>query len=384
MSTFKKHVGRIQNTDRRCVVVFMQIPGNEDNALIVDTDALPDRFHDALMRIVDSTEGQQTPNLHQILARRILPDENLDILNALHRYGFLRPVPIDSIIMYPAPNNPCPLRTIVDFMNGEDVSQETETKYQNRHLENQRSENQQAHNDIALNILKQAEDLEASAHKKREEAYRMAPHLRPVVEKQDPPSHAAGVTEASVNVPSLANGDSSISNLDTGLTQPTVEETALETPVAVSQVVSNETAVSTTAESDVALRPSEVIIEDSGDLPPDVLAALKATHSNIETMLVENNDVEGNQVDTSDEALQAFLDRVAFREDLADKEKWLAMQPKNPVGRPRKDGNPVGYKPEQTTPKKRGRPTKAESEAKLKADKKAKARAARKAKAASV
>ena len=107
MSTFKKHVGRIRNTDRRCVVVYMQIPGNEENALVVDTDALPDRFHDALMDIIDSNEGQQTPHLHTLLQRRILPDLGLDMMNALHTYGQLRAVNIDNIVMYPAPNAPC-------------------------------------------------------------------------------------------------------------------------------------------------------------------------------------------------------------------------------------------------------------------------------------
>ena len=70
---------------------------------------------------------------------------------------------------------------------------------------------------------------------------------------------------------------------------------------------------------------------------------------------------EGNQVDTSDEAVQAFLDRAAFREDQADKELQESLRPKAPVGRPRKDGLPAGTKAEAPAPvaKKRGRPPKA-------------------------
>jgi hypothetical protein len=74
---------------------------------------------------------------------------------------------------------------------------------------------------------------------------------------------------------------------------------------------------------------------------------------------------EGNEVDTSDEAIQEFLDRVALREDMADREAWLASQPKNPVGRPRKDGLPAGSvgkePPAPPAPKKRGRPPKAKA-----------------------
>jgi hypothetical protein len=77
-----------------------------------------------------------------------------------------------------------------------------------------------------------------------------------------------------------------------------------------------------------------------------------------------HDEDEGNQVDTSDDAVQAFLDRVAHREDLADKELQASLQPKQPVGRPRKDGLPAGTKTgeiaaPEPAPKKRGRPPKA-------------------------
>jgi hypothetical protein len=328
MSTFKKHVGRIKNTDRRCVVVYMQIPGNEQNALIVDTDALPDRFHDALMDIVDSTEGQQTPHLHTLLSRRILPDLGLDVMNALHTYGLLRAVGIDEIVMYPAPNAPCPLRTIVDFMNGEEAPKEAEVQLENRILENQKSETVQAQVDIAQNIIRQAEDLEAEASRKREQAYRMVPELRPQV--TDSPE----VIEASV--------------------------TALEAPVApVEQVEVTEAVQLNVAENS---QPEVVVEAIDPTLPDDVKAALAAAQASF-VPVIEEGDVEGNQVDTSDSAIQEFLDRAALREDKEDKEKWAAMQPKNPVGRPRKDGQPAGNKDALVAtpqaPKRRGRPPKA-------------------------
>ena len=335
MSTFKKHVGRIKNTDRRCAVVYIQIPGNLDNALIVDTDSLPDRFHDALMDVIDSTEGQMTTHLHTLLSRRILPDTGLDIMNALHSHGFLRAIPIDNIVMYPAPNAPCPLRAIVDFINGEDASKEVDTQLENRVLENQKSDVKQAHIDIAENILRQAQDLEDEATRKREQAYRMVPHLRPSV--IDSPH----VTEASVTA------------ADPVLVTPTVpvEQEFLNVAPVLPLV----------AES--AVEDRQVFhIEVDDDLPPDVIAALKASVQNFH---IEEVEEEGNQVDTSDSAIQEFLDRAALREDKADKEKWLSMQPKNPVGRPRKDGQPAGNNAEAVPiPKRRGRPPKVKAKAK--------------------
>ena len=349
MSTFKKHVGRIRNTDRRCVVVYMQIPGNESNALIVDTDALPDRFHDALMDIIDSTEGQQTPHLHSLLQRRILPDLGLDMMNALHTYGLLRSVDIDNVVMYPAPNAPCPLRTIVDFMNGEDAPAEVNQQLENRVLENQKTDSAQAQIDIAENILRQARDLEEEAARKREQAYRLVPNMRPTQA-----TTATQVTDS-----------------------PEVTEASVPAPESVTEAQATDVAEHAAANEGMAIAepvetPSFHIADevDVAGLPDDVKLALHAAAADlakqvVQAEVIESNELnEGNQVDTSDAALQEFLDRAALREDMADKAKWEAMQPKNPVGRPRKDGQPAGTKPGELAPtppapKKRGRPPKA-------------------------
>jgi hypothetical protein len=340
MSTFKKHVGRIRNTDRRCVVVFMQIPGNENNALVVDTDALPDRFHDALMDIIDSTEGQQTPHLHTLLQRRILPDLGLDMMNALHTYGLLRVVEIDNIVMYPAPNAPCPLRTIVDYMNGEDAPPVVDQQLENRVLENQRTDSAQAQYDIAKNIIRQAMDLEEEAARKREQAYRLVPSLRP----------EAANTQVTAS--------------------PEVIETSVTVPEIVSEPIMATEVVHATAEDNMtvvepSMAPENPIHVDTDGmaLPEEVRMALQAATEEL-NRINGLEEMEGNQVDTSDAALQEFLDRAALREDKADKEKWAAMQPKKPVGRPRKDGLPAGTKASELVatapaPKKRGRPPKA-------------------------
>ena len=355
MSTFKKHVGRISNTDRRCVVVYMQIPGNEENALVIDTDALPDRFHDALIDVIDSTEGQQTDNLHTLLSRRVMPDIGLDMMNTFHTYGLLRAVPIDNIIMFPAPNSPCPLRTLVDYMNGTQTTEVVEqAPLANRHLENQKNDREQGQRDIALTILQQAADLEQEAAKKREQAYRMVPSLRPVVdgnpvaEATDAPQVTASPAVIEASVPAQTTSTTPVDALpDTSEVIHVAEEPlSAEGPIDVPNL-------------------TPVIENLDPDLPADVLAALHAAqaefHHEPYVSPYEDMEVEGNQVDTSDDAVQAFLDRVAHREDKADKELQESLKPKAPVGRPRKDGLPAGTKPADIPPppKKRGRPPKA-------------------------
>jgi hypothetical protein len=54
------------------------------------------------------------------------------------------------------------------------------------------------------------------------------------------------------------------------------------------------------------------------------------------------DDDAAHAVDAGDDAIQAFLDRAAYREDRANKIATEAAEPKRPVGRPRKDGSPAG------------------------------------------
>lgn len=73
-----KHVGRIKNTGRRCVVVFREMYDetgkviDENNCLVFETDNLPDAEHQELMRIVESSSAQSTGDLFNVLTRERL------------------------------------------------------------------------------------------------------------------------------------------------------------------------------------------------------------------------------------------------------------------------------------------------------------------------
>ena len=44
-----KHLGYDANTKRKYIVVFRELPNDTENALVVDTSTLLDRYHDGLM-----------------------------------------------------------------------------------------------------------------------------------------------------------------------------------------------------------------------------------------------------------------------------------------------------------------------------------------------
>lgn len=180
----KRHLGKIVNTDMRCVVVFMQIPDRPDHALIVTTDNLNPRFEQALLSIVESQEAQKEPALGTVLNRRLLPDTGQPILQALHEARLLRPIHIDQILMLPMPNTPYPLREVITMMGGvapaisEEVPVIAEEKY-NPHVQNANAMNVEQRVGIARNLIIEAEMLESDAKAKRERAYVLSPELAP-------------------------------------------------------------------------------------------------------------------------------------------------------------------------------------------------------------
>src|SRR5579859_654766 len=201
MAEYMKHIGRLKNTDQRCVIVFMQMPGLEDHALVINTEALPPRYEAHLMEVLESPEGQASQDLAQVMSRRFMPETQRDLLNDFHFQGYLRREPIDNIILFPRPNMPFALRDVLTKM-GRSVPERMEpiqpTRAQieeiyssdpsnseaARHKFNPYTNNQGAASaehslGIANNMLIDAQLLEEEASRKRQEAYRLAPELRP-------------------------------------------------------------------------------------------------------------------------------------------------------------------------------------------------------------
>ena len=103
MAQFYKHVGRIVNSDRRCVVAFRELPNDSKNCLVIDTDALPDRFHDGVMTAVENQIAQETVEFYKYLQRNSFIDGS-NMLTALHNKGWLVKQPTENVVMLPAPN----------------------------------------------------------------------------------------------------------------------------------------------------------------------------------------------------------------------------------------------------------------------------------------
>ena len=97
-----KHIGRITNTNKKCIVAYRTIPGDAYNCLVIPTESLIDIFHDALINTVESNAGQSANEFAEVLARNSFPDGS-NMLAALHTQGKLIKVPTDRVEMLPRP-----------------------------------------------------------------------------------------------------------------------------------------------------------------------------------------------------------------------------------------------------------------------------------------
>lgn len=159
MQKMQRHIGRVTNTGANCVVVFISLDGDEENALIIESESLPPKYSDLFAEAVMSREAQEEPELSKILSRKIFA-AGATMLNLLHQEGYLVKMPINNITMLPTRNTAMPLRQIVDAMNPD-----------------AKKSSGNVSKDFAKSKMEEAKRLEAQAKVLKLEAYKLNPKL---------------------------------------------------------------------------------------------------------------------------------------------------------------------------------------------------------------
>ena len=93
-----KHVGKHNN--RKVVILYKTVPGEDHMCLVSYSDALPQSFHDEVMRVLESAIGQQAKEFSDALFRSLLSDGR-NILHSLHQEGLIKKVPTSQVIVTP-------------------------------------------------------------------------------------------------------------------------------------------------------------------------------------------------------------------------------------------------------------------------------------------
>jgi DNA-binding transcriptional MerR regulator len=209
------HVGRVENTGRRCLVVFREVydeRGNviePDKCLVVETDTLPDFAHQDLMSIVESEPAQREGEFFNVLARTRLSNGDI-ALQWLHSQGRLRKYDTSNITLLPNSNSKISLNTLNRILelqkagysdndierilkdNNTDVkpvAKPSTTKPVNEPLTDEK---------LAESFLSQAKTLLEQAQKLQDDAYELAPHLKPTKRKSVSSKSKDAVKDVSV------------------------------------------------------------------------------------------------------------------------------------------------------------------------------------------
>ena len=188
MAAFIKHVGTHVGTNTRLSVVFLRLPDEPENALVVYSDSLPDKYHEDFMSAVESKEGQAAKELYEVLTRKVFWNGN-SMLETLHKEGLMKKIPVEQIIMNPNSTTSLPLSDLLAQMDEITGGQATRTPEATQPtVQENIAEQVDASLDgdnkkIAQNLLVQAVMLEQEAEKKRAEAVKYDPSLGPKAEK---------------------------------------------------------------------------------------------------------------------------------------------------------------------------------------------------------
>jgi hypothetical protein len=98
MARFFKHVG--EHNGKKVVIIEKSIPGEPHMCAVIYSTNIPTKFHDDIMKLLESPEGQSEREFGLILNRRISSDGR-NLLQAIAQEGYLKKAPCNQVIVKP-------------------------------------------------------------------------------------------------------------------------------------------------------------------------------------------------------------------------------------------------------------------------------------------
>ena len=94
-----KHIGELADESiAKVVIMYRTVPGEPNNCLVVGTKFLPDMYHNALMKAVESEGGQEADELADFLNRQTFPD-GTNMLAMLHNDNYIKKFKTNEIVV---------------------------------------------------------------------------------------------------------------------------------------------------------------------------------------------------------------------------------------------------------------------------------------------
>lgn len=125
--TMIKHVGK--HNDKKVVILYRTVPGEEHMCLVAYSDLLPSHIHDSVMQVLQSNVGQSEKTFADALFRNMTKDGR-NILETLHREGYIKKVQTSQVLVTPTSSSSVRLdemnRILQEMEKGEEASKKLE------------------------------------------------------------------------------------------------------------------------------------------------------------------------------------------------------------------------------------------------------------------
>ena len=93
-----KHIGELVDGGAKVVIMYRTVPGEPNNCLVVGTKFLPDLYHNALMKAVESEGGQSADEFSDFASRQTFPD-GTNMLAMLHNDNYIKKFKTNEIMV---------------------------------------------------------------------------------------------------------------------------------------------------------------------------------------------------------------------------------------------------------------------------------------------
>ena len=98
MANFFKHVG--EHNGKKVIIVQRALPGEDHLAAVIYSQIIPSKYHDDIMSVLQSDEGQQSNEFMDIMNRRLLSNGQ-NMLVTMVNEGYVKKAQANQVIVKP-------------------------------------------------------------------------------------------------------------------------------------------------------------------------------------------------------------------------------------------------------------------------------------------
>lgn len=180
-----RHVGKSIPTGKKIAVVFMQIPGNENQALVCEYESFPEKLQSIFLNALYSNEAQSSMSLADILNKTYFHEYRMNLLQYLHSSGKLYCLDVENVLMIPSPGTSIKLPVLIEEIKKLNMQQGNNTATPPTNVQNSVTNDEPVPisldtsniEEIAKGMLVEVEYLRGKADKLEKEAFALCPAL---------------------------------------------------------------------------------------------------------------------------------------------------------------------------------------------------------------